>query len=246
MAEVTGARRAELAGALSALRERIAAACAAAGREPGEVGLVAVTKTFPAVDVAALCDLGLREFGENKAQEAAPKVAELDELRPDAGARWHMVGRLQRNKARSVATWAQQVQSVDSERLVTALAKAVRTAIEHGERTGTLDVLLQVSLDERPDRGGCPPEEVLTLAAGVARTSELNLRGLMAVAPLQADPEPAFERLATIADRLRRDHPEATELSAGMTGDLETAIAYGSTCVRVGTALLGGRQLASQ
>jgi pyridoxal phosphate enzyme (YggS family) len=243
---VSEARRAELSDSLTALRERIDAACAAAGRATGEVGLLAVTKTFPAADVAALCDLGLRAFGENRAQEAAPKVAELAELRPDVDARWHMVGQLQRNKARSVAGWAHQVQSVDSQRLVTALGKASATAIERGERTGPLGVLLQVSLDERPDRGGCLPEEVPELAEGVARTSELELHGLMAVAPLNEDPEPAFARLAEIAARLRRDHPGATELSAGMSGDLETAIAYGSTCVRVGTALLGGRQLASQ
>lgn len=242
----TDPRRAELADALAALRERIAAACRAADRDPAGVDLLPVTKTFPATDVALLCDLGLDEFGENRAQEAAPKVAELTGLRPGSTARWHMVGRLQRNKARSVAGWAHRVQSVDSVRLAEALRTAVGTAIERGERERPLEVLLQVSLDERPARGGCRPEELAALAEGVARTGELNLRGLMAVAPLQGDPGAAFERLAGIAERLRRDHPHATELSAGMSGDLEAAVACGSTCVRVGTALLGSRRLASQ
>uniref|UniRef100_UPI0003626017 alanine racemase n=1 Tax=Saccharomonospora halophila TaxID=129922 RepID=UPI0003626017 len=131
-------------------------------------------------------------------------------------------------------------------RLVGALAGAVRAAREAGERNGPMDVLLQASLDGDPARGGCPVDELGRLADAVARESGvLHLRGLMAVAPLGADPEPAFARLAGAAEVLRRDHPQATEISAGMTGDLEQAIGYGSTCVRVGTALLGGRGLAS-
>ncbi|MBK1788386.1 YggS family pyridoxal phosphate-dependent enzyme [Prauserella cavernicola] len=239
-------RRRELAENLTAVRERIDAACEAAGREPGDVRLLAVTKTFPAEDAALLTDLGLTELAENRDQEAAAKTRAVADLRPDAAVRWHMVGSLQRNKARSVAGWASVVQTVDSPRLADALAKAVPTALDAGEREGPLDVLVQVSLDDDPARGGCPLAEVPALTERIARSSDiLHLRGLMAVAPLGEEPARAFERLARAAEALRRDHPDATEISAGMSGDLDEAIAHGSTCVRVGTALLGGRGLAS-
>ncbi len=238
-------RRAEIDAALKIVRERIAAACRAAGRAENAVRLIAVTKTFPASDAAILTDLGVTDLGENREQEAGPKVADLRELRPDARVRWHMLGRLQRNKARAVARWAAEVQSVDSDRLVDALDKAVRNAREAGDRTGPLDVLLQASIDNDPERGGAPLDTLMSLADHVARSGELRLRGLMAVAPLTMTPDDAFERLARAADRLREDHPEATELSAGMTGDLESAVTHGSTCVRVGTAILGTRGLAS-
>ncbi|MDQ3989562.1 MAG: YggS family pyridoxal phosphate-dependent enzyme [Actinomycetota bacterium] len=232
-------RREELAAALTGLRQRIRDACAAAERPESEVRLLAVTKTFPAADVGLLVDLGLAEFGESRDQEAAPKTAELAELRPAARVRWEMVGRLQRNKARSVARWADVVQSVDSPRLVDALARA------GCERRAPLRVLVQASLDGDPGRGGCPPAELDALAERVAAANGLVLAGVMGIAPLPGEPESAFEALALMAERLRRDHPDAVELSAGMSGDLEIAVAHGSTCVRVGTALLGGRPLAS-
>jgi len=238
-------RRAELAESLEELEARIAAACRAAGRAREEVRLIAVTKTFPAEDAALLADLGVTDVGENRDQEAGPKAAEVARLRPEAALRWHMVGRLQRNKARSVVRWAHEVQSVDSPRLADALAKAMRAAKDAGEREGVLDVLIQASIDDDPERGGCPLEELPALAERVTHMGELRLRGLMAVAPLEADPAAAFERLAVAAERLRKDHPNATAVSAGMSHDLEQAIAHGSTCVRVGTALLGSRGLAS-
>ena len=238
-------RKAELAESLAEVRERIAAACRAAGRSPDDVKLIAVTKTFPASDAALLADLGVTDVGENRDQEAGPKAAEVAALRPDAGLRWHMVGRLQRNKARSVVGWAHEVQSLDSPRLADALAKAVRAARDAGIRDEPLDVLIQASLDADPDRGGCPLDELGALAERVAHMGELRLRGLMAVAPLGEDPAAAFERLARAGERLRKDHPNAAEVSAGMSHDLEQAITHGSTCVRVGTALLGGRGLAS-
>ncbi|MCP2169534.1 YggS family pyridoxal phosphate-dependent enzyme [Goodfellowiella coeruleoviolacea] len=242
----TADRRAELAGALARVRQDIAEACAAVGRDPAEVRLLAVTKTFPATDVALLTDLGLTDFAENRDQEAGPKAAELARLRPGARVRWHMVGRLQRNKARSVLHWADQVQSVDSVRLVEALARAVAAAREAGRRHAPLEVFVQASIDGDPSRGGCPLPELPELASAVVRHSEqLTLRGVMAVAPREARPSDAFAELAEAFDRLRHYHPEATELSAGMSGDFADAIAHGSTCVRVGTALLGGRRLAS-
>jgi pyridoxal phosphate enzyme (YggS family) len=238
-------RREQLAAALAAVRERIAAACAGAGRAADEVRLVAVTKTFPAIDAALLTDLGMLDLGENREQEATAKAAELRELRPDVAVRWHMVGRLQRNKARAVARWAAEIQSVDSVRLARALDRAVADARTAGERDGSLRVLVQASIDGDPDRGGCPLDELPELADEVAGSGELRLGGLMAVAPLGMDPAAAFGSLARAAERLRHDHPGATELSAGMTDDLEIAITHGSTCVRVGTALLGSRRLAS-
>jgi PLP dependent protein len=238
-------RKAELAENLAEVEARINAACRAAGRTRDEVKLIAVTKTFPASDAALLADLGVTDVGENRDQDAGPKAAEVAELRPAAALRWHMVGRLQRNKARSVVEWAQEVQSLDSARLADALAKAVRTARDAGKRDEPLDVLIQASLDDDPERGGCPLGELGALAEHVTHTGELRLRGLMAVAPLGADPEAVFERLARAGERLREDHPNAAEVSAGMSHDLEQAITHGSTCVRVGTALLGGRGLAS-
>lgn len=244
--EVDPARRGELAAAVARVRERIAAACAAASRDPASVRLLAVTKTYPAADVALLADLGVHDIAEARDQEAVPKVAELTTLRPEAAVRWHMVGRLQRNKARSVARWARQVQSVDSARLVDALDRASRAAQDVGERDGALGVLVQASVDGDPTRGGCPLPELEALADRVAAASGLRLEGVMGIAPLDVAAEMAFAELAAAAQRLRRAHPGAVELSAGMSEDLEQAIARGSTCVRVGTALLGDRRLTSR
>ncbi|MEV8436604.1 YggS family pyridoxal phosphate-dependent enzyme [Actinosynnema sp. NPDC051121] len=229
-------RREELALSLAEVRERIAKACAAVGRSPAEVDLLAVTKTFPAQDVAILSDLGLTAFAENRDQEANRKTAEFRELRPDATAKWHMVGSLQRNKAKSVLRWADRIDTVDSIRLADAVAKAAAEPTE---------VLVQVSIDGDETRGGHPIGDLPRLADHVARSSELILRGVMTVAPLGMSPQQAFAALYEAVTRLRVDHPDATVISAGMSGDLEDAIAHGSTCVRVGTALLGSRRLAS-
>ena len=243
--ELAAARRDELAAALMRLRGRIAAACAAAGRDPAQVRLLPVTKTFPAADVALLVDLGLLDAAESRDSEAAAKVAEVAALRPAARVRWHMVGHVQRNKSRSVARWAVQVQSVDSARLVDALDRAARLAREAGHRRDALGVLVQASLDGDPTRGGCPLPHLAALADRVAAAPQLRLEGVMGIAPLGVDPEPAFAQLGAAAARLRQAHPGAVELSAGMSGDLEQAITYGATCVRVGTALLGDRPLTS-
>jgi pyridoxal phosphate enzyme (YggS family) len=237
-------RRAEISVALSAVRERIKAACLVAGRDPAEVTLLTVTKTFPASDVALLTDLGITAFGENRDQEACGKAEEVRRLRPHVAPRWHMIGRLQRNKARSVLRWADVVQSVDSAGLAQVLRRSVAAALDAGTRQDPLDVLVQMSVDADPARGGCPPPELPALAEQIADVSELTLRGVMAVAPMSMDPARAFALLAEMAANLRRDHPTATEISAGMSGDLEDAITHGSTCVRVGSAVLGSRPLA--
>ncbi|MGW4209870.1 YggS family pyridoxal phosphate-dependent enzyme [Lentzea sp. NPDC004789] len=227
-------RREELAANLAEVEERIARACEAAGRDRAEVMLLAVTKTWPASDVEILHELGLRNFAENRDQEASAKVGQLRHLE---GARWHMVGRLQRNKAKSVVEWADQVDSVDSVRLAEALARAAHA------KGVKLDVLLQVSIDGDTSRGGCAIPDVPELAGAITRSGDLILRGAMTVAPLTMKPSQAFEALASVVSGLRDDHPTATRVSAGMSGDLEDAISHGSTCVRVGTALLGSRRL---
>jgi pyridoxal phosphate enzyme (YggS family) len=222
-------RRDELAANLTELEARIIGACTAAARGRDEVTLIAVTKTWPVTDCVLLRDLGVTELGENRDQEAAQKAAAV------AGVRWHFVGSVQTNKARSVASYADVVHSVDRPSLVSVLGDgAVRTG-------RTVDVLLQVSLDGDPDRGGADPSAVPDLAEQVALTAGLRLAGVMAVAPLGADPAEAFGRLAEISHRLRTDHPDATAISAGMTGDLEQAVVAGATHLRVGTALLGAR-----
>lgn len=225
-------RRAELATNLAAVRERIDRACAAAGRDSAEITLLAVTKTWPASDVRLLHELGLRDVAENRDQEAAAKAAELADL---TDLRWHFVGQLQSNKARSVARYAAAVHSVDRPSLVDGLARAADAAGR------PLDVFVQVNLSGEQHRGGAAPDAVPDLADAVAAAEGLTLRGVMAVAPLGADPHPAYARLAEIAAVVRREHPAADAISAGMSGDLEAAIAHGSTVVRVGTALLGGR-----
>jgi len=244
--DVGNGRRAELERRLAAVHSRIEAACVAAGRDPSEVALLAVTKTVPAVDVAALLDLGLTAFGENRVQEAVAKVNEVAALRPAAAPRWHVVGSLQRNKAAQVAAWAARVESVDSVRLADALDTAATRALDEGRRTGPLPVLLQLSVDGDPRRGGVPAAGLAALAEHVADRVALRLDGLMAVAPQAADPDAAFAAVATAAEHLRAVHPGAATLSAGMSADLEVAIRHGSQVVRVGTALSGERRITSQ
>ncbi|MCU1665540.1 MAG: dependent protein [Pseudonocardiales bacterium] len=241
-----GERRHELARRLRAVRERIDAACVAAGRVPGDVSLLAVTKTVPAADVAVLLDLGLTTFGENRVQEAGAKVAEVAQLSPAAAPRWHFVGGLQRNKAKAVARWADRVESVDSQRLAEALDVAARREQDTGGRLVPLSVLVQYSVDGDPQRGGVSRDQLGPLAERVASCAGLQLTGLMAVAPLGADPDVAFADVAAAAAWLRARFPQASTLSAGMSGDLEVAIRHGSDVVRVGTALVGERRITSE
>jgi pyridoxal phosphate enzyme (YggS family) len=221
-------RKREIELNLAAVRERIAAACAEAARSVDEITLIAVTKTYPASDVALLVELGVVDIGENRDQEAAPKALAVPQ------ARWHFIGQLQRNKARSVASYASMVHSVDSVRLAQTLG---------GAATSPLDVLIQVSLDPVPGRGGAVFEEVPSIADTILEHEQLRLRGLMAVAPLGEDPRVAFERLNRYSTMFRADYPDATVLSAGMSEDLAAAIAWGATHVRIGSALLGKRSV---
>jgi pyridoxal phosphate enzyme (YggS family) len=227
-------RRAEVAAGLDLVRSRIAAACADAGRDPADVTLVVVTKTYPASDVALLAGLGVRDVGENRDQEAAAKHAAV-RRQADLGLRWHFIGQLQSNKARSVAAYADLVHSVDRPSLVAALDRAGA----HHDRV--LDCLLQVSLDGDPTRGGVPVADLPGLAERAAAAPNLRLQGVMAVAPLGADPLRAFATLPELLATVREHAPQASVISAGMSGDLEAAVTSGATHLRVGTAILGSR-----
>ncbi|MER6323540.1 YggS family pyridoxal phosphate-dependent enzyme [Streptomyces coelicoflavus] len=232
-------RKQEIAANLAAVEERITAACAAAGRPREEVTLIVVTKTYPADDVRILSELGVRHVAENRDQDAAPKAAACSDLPLS----WHFVGQLQTNKVRSVVGYADVVQSVDRARLVAALSKeAVRAGRELG-------CLLQVALDAgeggRGERGGVSPDGIEELADLVAGSEGLRFDGLMTVAPLSGEyagrQRAAFEHLMDLSTCVRRTHPAATMVSAGMSADLEQAVAAGATHVRVGTAVLGVR-----
>lgn len=226
-------RRDELAERLADVRGRIDAARPAGGE--GEVTLVVVTKTWPVSDIRLLHELGVSDVGENRHQEAAPKVAELAGL----DVRWHFVGQLQSNKAAAVAGYADAVHSVDSVRVVRRLDSGAH------RRQRVVDCFVQVDLD--PDaaahghRGGVRPDEVEEVAAAVEAAGSLRLVGVMGVAPLDEEPAGAFERLAAFRARLCEHYPHATAMSAGMTGDFEAAVAAGATHVRVGSAILGSR-----
>ncbi|MFE7646984.1 YggS family pyridoxal phosphate-dependent enzyme [Streptomyces phaeoluteigriseus] len=232
-------RKGELAANLANVERRITAACTAAGRKREEVTLIVVTKTYPASDVRILSELGVRHVAENRDQDAAPKAAACSDL----SLSWHFVGQLQTNKVRSVVGYADVVQSVDRARLVTALSKEA----ERGGRE--VGCLIQVALDAgesaRGERGGVAPGGIAELADLVAGAPGLRLGGLMTVAPLTGEyagqQQAAFERLMDLSTDLRRTHPAANMVSAGMSADLEQAVAAGATHVRVGTAVLGVR-----
>ena len=247
-------RESELTLALAAVRSRLAAAADAAGRNVSEIELLPITKFFPATDVAFLSRLGCRAVGESRDQEASAKVAEVARLSTESARadlldlRWHMVGHIQRNKARSVAGWAHTAHSIDSPRLVTALDRAVAAALAEGRRTDPLRVYVEVSLDGDVSRGGVDISAVGAVDRVCAQVEEskcLELAGLMGIPPLDWDPDEAFDRLQSEHLRVLEAHPNAVGLSAGMSDDFEIAVKHGSTCVRVGTALLGPRRLPS-
>ena len=248
-------RLADLSTNLSRVEERICAACETAGRARDDVRLIVVTKFFPSADVEMLCHLGVTDIGENRDQEASAKIAALP---PEVRALLHVhfIGQLQTNKAGSVATYADAVHSIDRDRLVIALDRAAAAA---GRDIGVLvQVNLDVSAGREPGvggpatgiprleraavaRGGVGLGEVGALARSIATAGHLKLRGLMGVAPLGVNPDDAFRQLAACAHDLLADHPGATWISAGMSGDLESAVANGATHLRVGSAILGSR-----
>jgi pyridoxal phosphate enzyme (YggS family) len=209
------------------VQERIAAAARAASRDASEITTIVVTKFHPAELVRELYALGIRHVGENRHQEAVAKQAELSEL----DLTWHFIGQLQSNKARAVAEYARVIHSVDRPSLVSALANQDRD----------VDVFLEINLTDVPGRGGVLPVELESLCEAVLQVPLLNLRGVMAVAPVDEEPSRAFERVLEYADRVRAMAPGARDLSIGMSGDFEEAIALGATHLRIGTAITGKR-----
>ncbi len=219
--------------------QRIDQACRISGRKdtsiPNSVTLIVVTKTYPETDVQILCDLGVRNVGENRDQEAKPKAAHSP-----SDLIWHMIGQIQRNKINSIVSWADAVHTCDRAEIVEPLSRA---ALAHSKLLG---VFIQVNLDPSApeNRGGIQPDGMLALAESIAAEPALKLQGLMAVAPhpstgIEADA--SFEQLAKLSQTLSSQFPGATDISAGMSNDLEEAIAHGATHVRLGSAILGDR-----
>jgi pyridoxal phosphate enzyme (YggS family) len=245
---MTGVRLAELTRSLAALRTRVADAAAAAGRDVDEIQLLPITKFFPASDVILLHRLGCTEFGESREQEASAKAAEVGRLLHSDSIRWHMVGQIQRNKARAIANWADTVHSVAGARVIAALDRAAGQAIADGRRAGPLRAYIQISFDGDAARGGVDvrkPDLVDELCGSVDAAEALEFVGLMGMPPLDSDADDVFGRLQAERDRVQRHYRQPLGLSAGMSGDLEAAVRHGSTCVRVGTAVMGQRPLTS-
>lgn len=220
----------DLAVRLSAIDEQIADAARRAGRDSADITRIVVTKFHPAALVRELSGLGVRQVGENRQQELSAKSDELAEL----GLTWHFIGQAQTNKAASIRRSADVVHSIDRVRIADALHRAA-------DDDSVLDVLVQVNLTPDAGRGGVEPGEAVALAEHVLSLPSLRLRGIMAVAPLDEDPASAFARLHRVADEVRGVAPEATWISAGMTGDFAEAIAAGATHLRIGSAITGPR-----
>lgn len=226
-------RRTELAANLAILQAQIADDCARAGRHPSEVTVIAVSKTWPSSDIRLLHELGVRDFGENRDQEAQRKAEELADL----SLRWHFIGQLQTNKAKHVASYANMVHSVDRIELIRALQSAASPVQRE------IDCLLQVSLDPAAPagRGGVQPIALAELAKELDAAAPLRLAGLMAVVPLGMPTRDAFRRLMEVRAGFLAEFPTARILSAGMSGDFAEAISAGATHLRIGSILLGNR-----
>lgn len=231
-----------LAERLALVTEGISDAAKQAGRDETEITMIVVTKFHPAQLVRDLYDLGVRDVGENRHQEAEAKAAELAEL----DLNWHFIGQLQSNKARAVRKYASVVHSVDRPNLVTALGNAAVTPSGEPEHNvvSVLDCFVQLNLTQDPARGGVQPADVVELAELVAAEPSLNLLGVMAVAPLEEEPRVAFARVRAASERVRSVIPSATYISAGMSHDYAEAIAEGATHLRIGSAITGNRPVA--
>ncbi len=220
-------RREVLSSNLISVQERIQTACKSAGRNPEEITLVAVTKTYPVSDVEILADLGVKDFGENREQEGREKAMQVP-------GNWHFQGQIQSNKIASIASWASVVHSLDDAKHVERFARVMPDG-------KTMKVFIQVALNASEGRGGVLPEFLAEMAELIGSFSQFILRGLMAVAPLGEDPNKAFERLARIHSVFSQQFPDSPALSAGMSHDFESAISHGATHVRIGSSILGSR-----
>jgi pyridoxal phosphate enzyme (YggS family) len=229
----------ELQSRIAAVQERIAAAARRAGRDPAEVTLVAVSKTHSPEEVATAYAAGLRVFGENRVEEAVPKIGAVARLvTPVEPPAWHLIGHLQSRKAEDVLPWARMVHSVDSVKLAQRLSRFATAE--------KLPILLEVNVSGEASKYGFRLEELPAAVETIAALPGLALQGLMTMAPIAADPEdvrPVFASLRALRDELTRSYPTLGwhHLSMGMTDDFEVAIEEGSTIVRVGRAIFGER-----
>jgi pyridoxal phosphate enzyme (YggS family) len=222
-------RKDQILSNLESVKEKISAAAQAAGRAPNEITLIAVTKTFPVSDLEILYELGVRNFGENRDQEAAPKVGVLP-----ADITWHFQGGIQSNKLKSISNWASVIHSVDKFKYAQMISQ-----FSVGK---TKEIFIQVSLDTLPQsREGVDPADLMQLAEQIMSLPNLEVKGLMAVAPLDQPTEQAFVRLQQIQQKFIQLYPAASSLSSGMSGDYELAISLGATHVRIGSSILGNR-----
>jgi pyridoxal phosphate enzyme (YggS family) len=222
-------RTSEITANLNAVKAKIASAALKAGRDADEITLIVVTKTFPVSDLEILYSLGVREFGENRDQEAVEKVAQLP-----SDINWNFQGGIQSNKLKSITTWAGCIHSVDKLKYAQIISE---------QNTGKpKEIFIQVSLDQPPEsRGGVDPEKLIDLASELTKLPGISLKGLMAVAPLDLPEEQAFLKLNEIQANFVAVFKDAKYLSAGMSGDYEMAISYGATHLRIGSSILGNR-----
>lgn len=222
---------------LAAVREGIADAAAEAARDPTQITTIVVTKFHPLSLVCELIDLGVDDFGENRHQEAQAKAAELATLTLDRPIRWHFIGQLQSKKAKQVRAYASAVHSLDRDSVIDALASNDAPTLTDAP----LDSFVQLNLTDDPARGGVAIGDLERIVERVLRTGGLRLRGVMAVAPIGQNPRAAFERVREASLRVRSIAPEATQISAGMSGDYRAAILEGATHLRIGSAITGNR-----
>ena len=222
-------RTSEITANLNDVKAKIASAALKAGRDADEITLIVVTKTFPVSDLEILYSLGVREFGENRDQEAVEKVAKLP-----SNINWNFQGGIQSNKLKSISTWAGCIHSVDKLKYAQIISE---------QNTGKpKEIFIQVSLDQPPEsRGGVDPTKLLDLASQITKLPGISLKGLMAVAPLDLPEEQAFLKLKEIQADFVAVFKDAKYLSAGMSGDYEMAISYGATHLRIGSSILGNR-----
>ena len=229
-------RKTEISNGLEIANSRINAAARSANRNPSDISLIVVTKTFPRSDVDFLYELGVRDFGENRDQEGAVKAENFHR-----DARWHFQGQIQGNKIKSIVKWADVIHSLAE----IDHAKTISDRYQMGEAVlpAKYPVLIQVSLDseKRIERNGVEPKSLTEFADAIAKISGLEIKGLMAVAPIARNPDIAFAKMAEIFSDFKEKFPMATWLSAGMSGDFESAIMHGATHIRIGSSILGNR-----
>ena len=222
-------RKMEIEENLNQVRQKITDAAAKSGRNPNEINLIVVTKTFPISDLEILYSLGVREFGENRDQEASVKAKALPQ-----DINWHFQGGIQSNKLKSICSWASVIHSVDQFKYAKIISEQPSVKARQ--------IFIQVSLDEPPEsRGGVDPAKLIELANQISSLPNLKVLGLMALGPVDREIEPAFARLQQIQAGFLTDFKDAVFLSSGMSGDYELAISYGATHLRIGSSILGIR-----